>query len=36
MHRPAQLALLLLVALLASGYWLFFHAARRLAVAHTL
>jgi hypothetical protein len=33
MHRSAQLALLLALALLASAYWLFFRAARRLAVS---
>jgi hypothetical protein len=32
MHRSAQLALLLALAATASAYWLFFRAARRLAV----
>ena len=32
MHRPAQLALLLALAALAGAYWIFVHAARRLAV----
>ena len=33
MHRSAEIALLLALAALAGAYWLFFHAARRLAVS---